>query len=789
MSTGTHDPQPQNQSTPADPPSATPLEGGASPGAEGQCTGDDLADFIKAVEDGEGEVAARFYGLLTEAQRREALDGNHERLGRFLTISAGPLGPSGVAGVLREQSESLVAAISLAGTLGLTGADTLLTLLNDPAVTAVDQLAVAQDDAAIAAVRAIASDKAVHDVFVKLASDAAMFIQQAAGRAGAFADWLGADLAKLKLTIAAVNDLASWATIMHQPHDAWEQLVAMVIDDATGGEVAWKAAVTDDVFGWLVQHVKDGGSSAERQEALYRLLSPTRPEAQKRLMWGALYTMPLAPANTPYKIYEDYIGAEVHFDDTRLGSIGLPLAADPAYVRHDVDLRVYVDSFEPTSATYDTFFTQFRQIPTTHLNLASALVFGATTWKEWTYQPLDAAGAPTGASTIYYEKEPGDLALHATQAPAQVTRGPLYWNPPINTILIFVTSTSGAGAATRASGNDNAVGTAGFGGGQLPEAANGQGANPAAGTTGLSYLAQNITHEVGHAVGVRKLAMRDASGTLTGTQKSGNEWAQAYGDWQTHASAAAIHDAFMTQLGWVAALDAAKVYTIGGVDVSIPGTEVKAFFAAVAEGTAASATLAQATNGAAPPEARFGSVANVWTGLAAGPKDGSIDWTTYKFWSYLQNYSAANAYYFTQGLDGGGDRVHFWCTRANTTGWASYKRAMYNAAVSHYQLSSLAETFAELYTDWFNGNHGIAAVNGQNPADYFGALERAQPGDFGAAGTGTVAFGDGHGGAGGGFPSELADGEGVTAAEGPSSVPVANPPAELPSTPLATGGA
>ncbi len=770
------------------PEGATGADGGVS-------TGDNAADLRAAVTAGDAAAAIQYFEMMSREERRQVLGADQALLGDFVRLAGPALGEAATSALVRELSDTLSAALRLAVEVGLTTPEALLGILNGAGVAAPDQLQVAQDDAMIALLAPHLVGYPVHQAFHLLAQDPALFILDGAGRAGAFADWLGDDVALLAQTVGALGHLDLWAAVMQTPHNAWDKLAALVRDPLSGGEAAWQAAVDEAVYAWFAGALQaKGGANDDEAAALYALYRPDRSLDSKRLTWEALYTLPLAAPNTPYTLRTDYVGTPIRFDDARLGSAGLALSADPGFVSHDVDLAFKVDSFEPSAETYDTFFAQFRQLPRAHINLAKALVFGRRTWVEWTYTVT-----ATGAQTTYYEKDSYDKQLHTTLPPAQQEKGSLYWGSPIDTILINCTATGpdssdparNTGTAptgtladvdyTRA---DGTVGT-------LPWAANGRGADQVdASVVALNLLENHITHEVGHAVGCRNFQEHDATGAPVGALTSGNAFAQAYGDWKTHPADAATRDTFMTQMGWVPALDATLTYDIGGVDVDIPGSEVKDLFICAAEGRDSDAILAKATHGGTP---RFGSVADAWIGVEVGPKDGSVDWTAYKFYDYLRHYTTGNAYNIEPGFADGGDRAYFWCTRSATDGWASYKRELYYKAISYYQISSVAECFAELYTDWFNGNRALPEVNGQSAVAFFTRLENAKPGDFQAAGTGDVAFGSGHGGAGSGFPAELEQPQPAAGGAAPADAP-ADPaslprtaPAPVPATPLAGG--
>lgn len=364
---------------------------------------------------------------------------------------------------------------------------------------------------------------------------------------------------------------------------------------------------------------------------------------------------------------------------------------------------------DPDQAAMGYFFEQFGRIPRTHINLASGITMVAfyTRFK-----------SPWIGSDSWLDKDGNEVP-----AASRFIRMPTSYYMGDNHILMQGLAASGG--ATSAAPQTGVSGTA-FG---TARSVDTQTNRDRPGATSAMNLFQNhATHEVGHAVGNRPLR-RD------GFDISGDEWTRQYADWQTGGNATD----YKRMLGWTAALDSTRfTLTYSGSTLTMDGDDIAEFMTKIAERGTSSVSSHRLVR-------TFGSVDNAI--LAIGTAPAAAATALYRTVSTYYNGMPSDTYHIS-GI-GTSTRVTYFCTRWGNR-YVNFKGEAWTSKVSHYAVSSYREMFAELYTAYYNGQPLPPAIGSKNPQDFFRALDRANPADFGNVGGGGSQAGVGDGGAGAG---------------------------------------
>ena len=232
----------------------------------------------------------------------------------------------------------------------------------------------------------------------------------------------------------------------------------------------------------------------------------------------------------------------------------------------------------------------------------------------------------------------------------------------------------------------------------------------------MTMFQNHATHEVGHAVGARQLH----HGTYN---IAGDDWTRTYGNWAQNGTA----NGYATMCGWTAAMDTTN-YSLRDAtatrSVTLPGAQIKAFLTGIIAGGKASQTgHTLATT--------FGSVDAALNLLSVHAALGG----SLLVQNVVQlNTSVSNipdsSYIIPAGIAPGATKVHFFCTRWDNK-WVTYDAVCWRNKVSHYGVSSYKEMFAEMYVAKFSGAALSPPNNGMTPADFFNALQQADPTELG----------------------------------------------------------
>jgi hypothetical protein len=257
-----------------------------------------------------------------------------------------------------------------------------------------------------------------------------------------------------------------------------------------------------------------------------------------------------------------------------------------------------------------------------------------------------------------------------------------YFHDPYIIIAVNATGHMNAAAISNAAdGTPNAVGTA---------------------PTALSYFQNHVRHEIGHAVGDRKI------GSMSET---GNAFAEAYGGWQS-SSASDFRTAYWTDVarpaaGWPSV-------AIAGVNVTLTNDDVKKWCVNLLD------------DGKEEQNAIGKAAGTVQDKLAA--INGSL-WSAVKMVDYLIAVGSTTpvdlrdrAFKFPGFTPS--DPVRIYSTRWKD-GFAKYSKSVWSGlmGISWYALSSPLEMFAELYTAKYAQRPLPPAANGKDPAAFFTELE------------------------------------------------------------------
>jgi hypothetical protein len=265
-----------------------------------------------------------------------------------------------------------------------------------------------------------------------------------------------------------------------------------------------------------------------------------------------------------------------------------------------------------------------------------------------------------------------------------------YYHSPYIIIAVDASGHMNASAISNAAdGTPNAVGTS---------------------PTALTFFQNHVRHEIGHAVGDRKVGkMSD----------KGDDFARTYGGWES-SSASDFRAAYWTDVarpatGWPSV-------AIVGVNVTLTNDDVKEWCVNLLDdGKEEQNAIGKAA----------GTVQDKLTAIK-----GSL-WSGVKMIDYLIAVGSTTptalrdrAFKFPNFTPT--DPVRIYSTRWKD-GFARYSKAAWTAlqGISWYALSSPAEMFAEMYTARYAQRTLPVAVNGKDPAAFFTELETQRDPMFG----------------------------------------------------------
>jgi hypothetical protein len=558
----------------------------------------------------------------------------------------------------------------------LLDAAALQAVLNDAGVTVADQAALTRDNAAIALIQPLAAGQRADQVLAILAGDHAAFCR-AVGVKNSFSTWVTKDIAQLTATMKAVPDWGAWIDALKKL-GAWELLIKLAADatltaDLRSGIIAKRA------WNWLVKAVPQPVTTQAQAKAILDLYGDGSgiPLADKYLTWSALYRTPLSRAGK---------------DKTDTWHSG--------FLWNTKWEKKYF-AVDPDDNAMNLFFHSFRQLPRAHIDTAKGVMMNAV---------YHVKSDPLFGGVTYWNDQNSPWTKIAS--PGLVGQN-TSWYMGDNWIIMRATGTTAAGGGRRVGTPD--TGRIGSWGGAAT-AVNTPGVDPLSGGVArdMTMFQNHATHEVGHAVGARKLKR--------GTYNiSGDDWTKTYGNWKQNGNA----NGYATMCGWTAAMDT-RNYTIGvagGTTVTLRGAQIKAFLTGIVSGGLASQSGHRLAT-------TFGSPAN---GLASVAAHGVLGPHL-----LVQNVNQLvagatlpdGAYMIPAGIAAGQTTVHFFATRWDNK-WVTYDAACWNNKVSHYGVSSYKEMFAEMYVAKFSGAAMPPANNGMNPTDFFNQLQQADPKELG----------------------------------------------------------
>ncbi len=679
-----------------------------------------------AATGGRGDEVAGLVGELNARDRRRVQ--RDEALLRSTLVAVGA-----------DRAVEAMTTIGLSDAQKITtaGAANILTLDMARAVisplTLRRQAALAGNGPVITAVRGLGAATAV---FVELCADSGRYAT--AVRSGAtFAEWSMEDMEAFKASVLVGEpNKAEWCKTFKALNN-WGLLLD--IEAAAGAAATWREAALP-YYGRIVASLttplgadEEGNRRATALFSIYGDGTGIRLN-DKFATFGALYNATLETSGE-HKSPGNFSAGEALWKQA-----GITGAAAETFSTDYEDTYKVV---RPESAAMDLFFEQYRVLPRAHIDTAAAIYMCRDWFSKWVIHVTAAPASRRRARDVTaYQTDDSGSNISLRKSTFQLATS--YY---MSDNSICMRSMRGSVGRADTSAVDRTVYQRTDAGTTTETAIGGavDGAPGAAAADRINMFQNHATHEVGHAVGNRQVTLKNEDGTVWDTT-SGNRWATEYGGWARQATLADARRDFSVQHGWDVAWDANN-YNLpkedGSGNIVATGLEIRDLLCdCVEHGRAAvSGGLADAT--------KFGAAGKALIAIR-DCADSPPDFETLGLWNRLFT-SPDNQFAFPGGFQGGADKVFFWCTRASPSGYFAYSRAAYNNQVSEYGLSSPAEMFAEIYTAWFSGNRGIAAVNGKSPADLFTRLERATAADFGAVGSdqpnlgGSVGGADSHG--------------------------------------------
>lgn len=615
---------------------------------------------------------------------------------------------------------------------GLLDAAALQAVLHATGIAVADQAALTRDDAAIAMIQPLVAGQRADQVLAILAGDHAAFCR-AVGAKNSFTTWVTHDVVQLTATMKAVPDWGAWIDALKKMN-AWELLLKLA-GDATLKADLRTGIIAKHAWNWLVKAVPHPVGTQPQASAILELYGDGSgiALADKYLTWTALYRTPLSRAG---------------HDKTDTWHSG--------FLWNTKWEKKYV-AVDPDDDAMNLFFHSFRQLPRAHIDTAKGVMMNAV---------YHVKSDPLFGGVAYWN----DQNSPWTKVPSPGLVGQnTSWYMGDNWIIMRATgTTAGAGGAKVGTPDTSRIG--GVGG--AAAAVNTPGVDPLSGgaVADMTMFQNHATHEVGHAVGARKLK----HGTYS---IAGDDWTKKYGNWAQNGNA----DGYATMCGWTAAMDG-RNYTVatGGTSTTLPGAQIKAFLTGIVGGGIASqsghalvkkfgnanaALAAVGAHGTLGPHLLFQNVNQLVMGGGSLPD---------------------LAYIIPAGIAPGQATVHFFATRWDNK-WVTYDAVCWHNRVSHYGVSSYKEMFAEMYVAKFSGAAMPPANNGMNPVDFFNALQNADPKELGLPAYGKSKGTGGSPGAGAteGPPAGPGGGQpGMAPAEDKPHNPADDMPASMRGTPL-----
>ena len=619
-------------------------------------------------------------GLIAEGTAADgaALRGHRSVAGAVFGAIAKTHAAAGLIRVFAAIHFTLTEQIKALHDAGALDAAALQLVLNAPGVAVADQAAVTRDATAIAMIQPLVASQRADQVLAVLASDPVAFCRAVAA-SNAFTTWVTHDHARLTATMNALPSWGAWIDTFRTLH-AWELVLALAGDAALRPNLR-TGIIAKTAWNWLVRSVPHPVTTQAQATAILELYGDgagiSLPD--KYLTWTALYRTPLSRAG---------------HDKTETWRSGFMWNTKWEKKYYAVD---------PDNAAMNLFFHSFRQLPRAHIDAAKGVMMNAV----YTVKSDPLIGGVTHwndqTTPWTHVASPGQIAQNTS------------WYMGDNWIIMQATGTTGSVGAVGSRGSPDASRIGTFGGAAM--AVNTPGTDPLSPTTAadMTRFQNHATHEVGHAIGARKLK----HGAYN---VAGDDWAKTYGNWAQDGSASG----YATMCGWTAAMDTTN-YTLNdgaGVTTTIAGAKIKALLTGIIGGGLASQS-------GHPLAGKFGSAGAAVVVLAA---DGTLG-------SHLlvQNVVQLagsfgdvpdHAYIIPAGIAAGQAKVHFFATRWDSK-WVTYDAVCWHHKVSHYGVSSYKEMFAELYVAKFSGAAMPPNNNGMNPVEFFNALQQADPKELG----------------------------------------------------------
>lgn len=701
MSTGTPTPAtptpsptrgPASSNTTADPQNTGSQSGQSQDVEGGECPAEPLEAFRQALDENNAEEAWSAWNSLSDTDRGSLDDSDIEKaVGLFYPAQ----GLAAIQSVFGELCIEMPRQLEISRCAGILDEELAFQIVNTPGVTAEEQAAVAADPGVMAELYALAAGCYMpHEFFTILAGDQTAFIQ-ACAVPGPLADWVACDDATLEAVTAALPDYPEW-TRTFEAQGAWDRLLKLAAASEEAGLDWWAGVTLGSGYTWIV----DGASKPIAEELVPGLWALYGDGAlisleDKYKTWDCLYSARLVHTGEDLETWRSNVFQKDGYDTTRM--------------------RIY-HGVAPNDEAMNLFFQQFKQIPRTQINLASTIIMC-----DYRYYKLEQYKAARYFLFIKlsdeerrtrYEKP--DLSEHypVLDNRSKETMTTSYYTSDVNAVLMQSRDAAGTPSTTP-------VPDVGTGSGRSGSAVNRQYDEEGNEDHRLSYFENHATHEIGHAVGNKRL-VKD------GIDSSGDDYAKNYGGWAKNGSAIS----YARQLGWTDVMDGTDYnLTHGTTNATVRGSAIRDWLISRVSANAVTNTNALVASFSGNEMAAIksdGTLANhtmVLTVEGAG--------------------SEGSAFKFLRGIPSAvGGKVHYYCTRWDNA-WVSFNKSAWDERVSHYSVSSYKEMFAEIYTSHYTGG---ATPAGMQP--YFNALDTAEPEHFPEVGGGGDAAGADGGDAG-----------------------------------------
>ena len=676
----------------------TATEGGAT---EGEQTPDDpLEAFKQALQNGDATEAWSAYNTIPPPDRSQI---SPEEVEQAVALFYPAQGLAAIQLLFEEYGVAPIEQLNMCDRAGILDGELAYLLANTPGNTPAQQVEIANDPGLMVVIVSLGG-RLPHEFFEILAADPVAFIGACASD-NPLSQWVAQDNETLKLVTDALPDYAEWSKAF-QANNAWDRLLEMCELEGTPA-AQWRAGVlAGSGFSWVVDNAAKPVDD-KYVAGLWALYGDGSGIAvgDKYTMWQCLYRARLVTAAENVETWRS------EWDD--------------ANGWHHTRVRYY-HGVAPNDQAMDLFYTQFKQIPRVQIDLAATVVMcdyrlirhdlhkPAETFLFWETSPAQ--------DRTIWEDNTGNA--QASQA-AAIAAGRLttsYYNGAQNVVLMQSTNANGAPST-------NAVPTVGTGDGRGGSAVNEQYDEAGNLVGGLNYFQNHATHEIGHAVGNKRL-QKD------GINTTGDAYAQTYANWQQNGNATQ----YARQLGWDAAMDGTTyALTVGATTANVIGTDIRLWLVSRVGGPAPAGTNQLTTN--------FGG-----NEMAAIKSDGTLA-ANILVRTVERDGSPGSAFRMRYGIPNASGSVHVFSSRWGNQ-FVTYDKTAWDDRVSHYSVSSPKEMFAEIYTAHYTGG---GVPGGMQP--FFDALDTAEqehfPDENPGAGGGP---GDADGGGGGGGDTVDPDG-------------------------------